>query len=63
MQIHVYIEQVLFDNLLMDFSLLFCARTLGRTPAKHFQAVPCRSFRRSLRLPDAYYRVPQLFAA
>lgn len=28
MQIHVYIEQVLFDNLLMDFSLLFCARTL-----------------------------------
>ncbi len=29
MQIHVYIEQVLFDNLLMDFSLLFCARTLA----------------------------------
>lgn len=28
MQIHVYIEQVLFDNLLMDFSLLLCARTL-----------------------------------
>lgn len=29
MQIHVYIEQVLFDNLLIDFSLLLCARTLA----------------------------------
>ncbi|MBS6564683.1 MAG: hypothetical protein DBY09_02780 [Selenomonadales bacterium] len=29
MQIHVYFEQVLFDNLLMDFSLLLCARVLS----------------------------------
>ena len=29
MQIHVYIEQVLLDNFVMDFSLLLCARILA----------------------------------
>ena len=62
MQIHVYFEQVLFDNLLMDFSLLLCARVLSgrRQSLRQRSGQPGhtlrRGHRRDLRLPDARYR-------